>query len=163
MESNLNSFIQQLFTTEPKCEKSLNLIFDNIQDLKQLYSILYQIFMTGLIFKFGVNNSVNISTITDDEFEKFKKYFLSFGVTLFCKRYHLYQLVDLDNIEQRYKDELTEQFKMVNKQFIIENYDKGLKSEDLINFTNQNSDNLEDYKNQIFFGVYFYIIYFKCN
>ena len=80
---NLNEFISFIFENEPLPENSVPASFYNSANpnlsLKELFSVLNIILVTGMKIRYGTN--INLDLFDNDQFNKIIKYFKSFGIT----------------------------------------------------------------------------------
>ena len=87
-----NSFIEYVFTKEPKEKNSIKLELDSPQEgnniNKHIFEQLLQIFTDGMKYLYSDNdNKVNIASLEIDSILKMKEYFESFGVELIFNMY----------------------------------------------------------------------------
>ena len=87
-----NSFIEYVFTKEPKEKNSIKLELDppnkNNNINKHIFEQLLQIFTDGMKYLYSDNdNKVDIASLEIDSILKMKEYFESFGVELIFNMY----------------------------------------------------------------------------
>ena len=87
-----NSFIEYVFTKEPKEKNSIKLELDSPQEgnniNKHIFEQLLQIFTDGMKYLYSDNdNKVDIASLEIDSILKMKEYFESFGVELIFNMY----------------------------------------------------------------------------
>jgi len=87
-----NSFIEYVFTKEPKENNSIKLELDSPQEgnniNKHIFEQLLQIFTDGMKYLYSDNdNKVDIVSLEIDSILKMKEYFESFGVELIFNMY----------------------------------------------------------------------------
>jgi hypothetical protein len=87
-----NSFIEYVFTKEPKENNSIKLELDSPQEgnniNKHIFEQLLQIFTDGMKYLYSDNdNKVDIASLEIDSILKMKEYFESFGVELIFNMY----------------------------------------------------------------------------
>ena len=88
-----NSFIEYVFTKEPKEKNSIKLELDPPQEgnnlNKHIFEQLLQIFTDGMKYLYAKDNKLDIASLEIDSILKMKKYFESFGAELIFNMYNL--------------------------------------------------------------------------
>ena len=89
-----NSFIEYVFTKEPKEKNSIKLELDSPQEgnnlNKHIFEQLLQIFTDGMKYLYSDDdNKLDIVSLEIDSIVKMKKYFESFGAELIFNMYNL--------------------------------------------------------------------------
>ena len=86
-----NSFIEYVFTKEPKEENSIKLELDPPQEGnnldKHIFEQLLQIFTDGMKYLYAKDDKLDIASLEIDSILKMKKYFESFGAELIFNMY----------------------------------------------------------------------------
>ena len=87
-----NSFIEYVFTKDPKEKNSIKLELDSPQEgnniNKHIFEQLLQIFTDGMKYLYSDNdNKVDIASLEIDSILKMKEYFESFGIELIFNMY----------------------------------------------------------------------------
>ncbi len=101
IENDFDDIIENIFTNNPRDAKSIQLIFDDINDEQLLFKKLVEILVKGMKILFSENNeNVNLQDLTDEDFIKLKMYFMSFGFDI------IYDINSHPVIEPKNKNEL---------------------------------------------------------
>lgn len=78
------SFSEQLFNNPPKGPNQIQLeMFDESMTSEEIFQELLMIFTEGMKIKFGENDRVDLSKITENDFNLINEYFKSFGFNIF--------------------------------------------------------------------------------
>lgn len=161
---DIDNLIKELFYNDIKKPKSIEILFEGMNNTKELFETLLTIFTEGMKIHYGVNNTVDLNSITEEQFTKIINYFLSIGILLQYHKFHILQIENLDNlyIKQKnivFKYDLEES--NIDKEYILENYKDIPTKELLIPYKQINSNNIEDYKFQIRVKDNVFVLYFK--
>ena len=99
LENNLT--IEYIFKSDVRDPFFYNLQLNEIKDCSKLFETVKNIFLTGLIIKYGdiQKQSIDIPSISKEKFEKISKYMLSIGLS-----------VRLTYVDEKEKDYLFRQF-----------------------------------------------------
>ena len=101
IENDFDEIIDNIFLNSPKDPKSIQLIFDDINNEELLFKKLVEILVKGMKILYSNNTeTVNLQELTDDDFIKLKMYFMSFGFDI------IYNINEQPVIEQKNKNEL---------------------------------------------------------
>jgi len=101
VENDFDDIIENIFSNLPKDTKSIQLIFDDIDNEELLFKKLVEILVKGMKILFSNNNeTVNLPDLTDDDFIKLKIYFMSFGFDI------IYNVNEQPKVEPKNKNEL---------------------------------------------------------
>ena len=88
-----NSFIEYVFTKDPKEKNSIKLELEPPQEgnnlNKHIFEQLLQIFTDGMKYLYAKDDKLDIASLEIDSILKMKKYFESFGVELIFNMYNL--------------------------------------------------------------------------
>ena len=77
IENDFDDIIENIFTNNPRDAKSIQLVFDDINDEQLLFNKLVEILVKGMKILFSENNeNVNLQDLTDEDFIKLKMYFI---------------------------------------------------------------------------------------
>ena len=105
IENDLDNIINNIFLNLPQKEKSIQIIFDNINDEYSLFKQLVEILVKGMKILFSNNNeTVNLIDLTENDFLKLKEYFKSFGFIV------AYDLNKQPNIEKKNNNSLSDYY-----------------------------------------------------
>ncbi|MDC0142019.1 hypothetical protein OAI84_00295 [bacterium] len=77
---NLYKFCEKIFKSPPLSENSVNLRFSNKQNVKDLFETIQNIFYYGMSNGNIENNTVTLTNITIEQFDKVSLYMKSFGI-----------------------------------------------------------------------------------
>jgi hypothetical protein len=113
-----NSFIEYVFTKDPKEKNSIKLELDSPQEdnnlNKHIFEQLLQIFTDGMKYLYSdEDGKLDIASLEIDSILKMKKYFESFGIELIFNMYNLTNYVFKPYIYD--KPELYNKSKSVNE------------------------------------------------
>ena len=101
IENDFDDIINNIFSNSPKSSKSIQLIFDDIKDEKNLFNKLVEILVKGMKILFSKNNEkIKLEELTEDDFIKLKLYFMSFGFDI------IYDINNQPIIESKNNSEL---------------------------------------------------------
>jgi len=101
IENDFDDIIEDIFLNSPKETKSIQLIFNDIQNEELLFKKLVEILVKGMKILFSNNNeTVNLPDLTDNDFIKLKIYFMSFGFDI------IYNINEQPKIESKNNNEL---------------------------------------------------------
>ena len=154
---NINQFFEKLFNEPPPPKNTIDITFNNLSNTKELFEMLYNIFIKGLNIKFGNNDVIDIKYISNNDFNIFQKYFESMGLKLHCDIFHILQICSLNDIDIATKNTLNEKY----DKSVLKHFKRNITKKDLLNYKNCKSNKLIDYKNQVIIGDNIYIIYFS--
>jgi hypothetical protein len=162
---NISNLAKNIFLDDIKPLKSIQIEFEDMNNSKELFQSLVSIFTEGMILLFGNNGTVDLNTISSDEFMKIIQYFKSFGIQIFVHKFYIKQIENMENRISgntllNYKYDLIEPKLSEN---VIQQLYPDLPTYDLMkNYKLINSDLLTDYKYQLRVKDSVYIIYFDC-
>lgn len=152
---DIHQLAQEVFTTNPKGENSIQVEFNCIEDASILFEALLELFTEGMKILFSKNNTtVDLQSLSHDDFTTVKKYFKSFGVSLYYHVFHMQQVSKILN------KTILIQNKLSTKELEI-GFPENPVPELLINYKQVNSTKLIDYKFQLQVNDILYVIYFE--
>ena len=161
---DINDLIEDLFHNEIKEPKSIEVCFEGMNNTQELFETLLTIFTEGMKIHYGKNNTVDLNSITEEQFTKIVNYFLSIGIILYYHKFHILQIEKLDNSSAPHENIMFKydlQESNIDKEYILENY-KDIPTKDLlIPYKQVNSPHVEDYKFQIRVKDHVFVLYFK--
>lgn len=162
---NISNLAKNIFLDDIKPIKSIQIDFEDTCNSKELFKSLVSIFTEGMIILFGNNGTVDLNTISSDEFIKIIQYFKSFGIHIFVHKFYIKQIENMENNTKdnkllNYKYDLIEPKLSENE---IQKLYPDLPTPELMKkYTLFNSNILTDYKYQLRVKDSVYIIYFDC-
>jgi hypothetical protein len=151
-EIDFDELILNIFNKEPEQPNSILINFDTT-DIKELFDRLLLIFNNGCKLLFSYNGlNVNIFKLTDNDFILLNKYFNSFGINIYFKKFSVVQVSKfksfLEGTITKFDTNLFNDFSEIELL-------------DLINFKNSNSNYLEDLRFQLRVNDIVFILYFS--
>lgn len=161
---DINDLIENLFHNEIKEPKSIEVCFEGMNNTQELFETLLTIFTEGMKIHYGKNNTVDLNSITEEQFSKIVNYFLSIGIILYYHKFHILQIEKLDNSSITHENIMFKydlQESNINEEYILANYKDIPTKELLIPYKQVKSSLIEDYKFQIRVKDHVFVLYFK--
>lgn len=146
MEGNIEEFIEMVFFNPPRGRKQIVVSFQ-LDNMKQLFQELVSLTTEGMKILFGNGGKVNLSNVSPNDMKLLCDYFLSFGVQLHWRKYHITQVEKLYN-HKKGNDNVI-QISFEKKHPIIPDlniYHQDLDLSMIKDYNKINSNLLEDYK-----------------
>ncbi len=160
----ISNLAQKIFSDEIKPPKSIQIEFENIENIKELFESLISIFTEGMIILYGTNGKVDLEQLGHENLEKMVQYFWSIGIQIYVHKFYVKQIEELENANLS-NNNLSLRYKLVDDELspqeIVKIYPEHPKPEYLVKYTTINNGNLIDYKYQLRVKDSIYIIYFE--
>ncbi len=151
-EIDFETFLLDLFDNEPK-DKNTILVNLDASDIVELFEKLLSIFHNGCKILFADEyGKVDLLKMSLEDFGLINKYFNSFGIEIYFKKFDELQIIKYKNyingIENEYKKELFSDF-------------SDIELKDLIKYKDSNTNLLEDLRFQLRVSRYVFVISFN--
>lgn len=154
MEGDLDTLVNLAFGKDTKPKNSISII-GSFGETRDLFETLLMIFTKGMNLLYGdQNGSVDLKTLSPNDYSKFTTRFESMGVTPFFYHYHLYQVKNSQNL---FVDDSTKQDWEKNREY----FNDDPKMSYLVKYSELTSKNLNDYYFQLKCGYDIYVLYFR--
>ena len=160
MEGNVEDFIDLVFLNPPVGRKQIVVSFQ-IENLKQLFQELVHITTEGMKILFGNGEKVNLSNLSSNDMTLLGDYFLSFGIELHWRKYHIMQVENLYNQQQENTHVQISFEKITNLTPNLSVYHQDLDFQMIQDYNNINSNVLKDYKFKIRVHDEIYVMFYN--
>ena len=162
---NISNLSRKIFLDDIKPLKSIQIEFDDTENMGELFQSLVSLFTEGMIILFGENGKVNLNYVSNDNFLKIIQYFRSFGIQIYFHKFYIKQIENMENYVSN-NSFVNYHYNLIEPkltQEVISVLYPELPTIDLMkNKKFLTSDILIDYKYQLRVGDSVYIIYFQC-
>lgn len=103
--TSANEIALKIFESSPKDPQSITFGISEEMDLKEIFEMLLMVFTEGMKIKHGdEDGKVDLNLLKERDFDKFKKYFISFGFNFKFKIYKPSQQVGIDFEARKYNN-----------------------------------------------------------
>lgn len=166
---DIDELAKKVFSEPPKETNSIQIGFDNLKNVRELFEALLMLFTEGMKILYGNNGQVNLDNLTIEDHMKVTRYFSSIGINIYLHKFHISQIGELEtkllriqkadpNLSVSYNTQ-----NHISKDLFERTYFETPTPDMIIKFTDVHSGELIDYKHQLRVGDNVYVIYFGLN